>query len=483
MNDPLIARFAEACGSTGPLDLRVELADGGVLAEGMVHQPFTLVGRDDACDVTLTDEEVNPRHAWLQVVAGRVYAIDLGSRNGLVWPNGATGSAWLEPSIPVGLGPFRVALRNLPAANPPAPAWLEPLQSNPNAKLRPQVQLEFRNGKRAKDRWTVNRPITLIGRAEECKIHLNAEDISMYHCGLVLTPAGLWAVDLSGRGVVVNGERMRVAPLGPGAELWVGRFLVGCHYPAGVASRGSILTGSTSGPRSPAKGLAVPAEDEVPLGEQPPHDPLSGLPSSHIMADAFRALIAGPISSPILVSGGSGATPTPTPPSVPVPAPRASVESGRPSGVIGSQPLDAAPAAPVLKMLADIQSQLFDQFQQSMLMMAQVVGQMHREQTATLQHELGRIQELNVELAKLQGEVARLSLAQAVAAPAPRTGVSDRTPVPGSPGTAALGWEGDATDGDAAIQDWVMERIDTLQKERSSRWQKLVGLYAAKAEA
>src|SRR5262245_33744143 len=64
VSDPLIARFAEACGATGPLDLRVDLAGGGVLAEGSVAQPFTLVGRDDACDVTLSDPEVNMRHAW-----------------------------------------------------------------------------------------------------------------------------------------------------------------------------------------------------------------------------------------------------------------------------------------------------------------------------------------------------------------------------------------------------------------------------------
>src|SRR5947208_9763460 len=87
VTDPLITRFAEACGAAGPLDLRVELAVGGTLAEGTVHQPFTLVGRDDACDVTLSDPEVNPRHTWLQVLGGRVFAVDLGSRTGLGWPD------------------------------------------------------------------------------------------------------------------------------------------------------------------------------------------------------------------------------------------------------------------------------------------------------------------------------------------------------------------------------------------------------------
>ena len=32
------------------------------------------------------------------------------------------------------------------------------------------------------------------------KIHLNADDIAGFHCGLVLTPGGLWMVNLSGRG-------------------------------------------------------------------------------------------------------------------------------------------------------------------------------------------------------------------------------------------------------------------------------------------
>src|SRR5262245_56238539 len=118
VNDPLITRFADACGAAGRLDLRVDLADGGVLAEGTVAMPFTLVGRDDACDVTLNDAEVNPRHVWLQAVGGRVYAVDLGSRTGLAWPGGATGSGWLDPGVPVRVGPFQLRLRSPVSVKP-----------------------------------------------------------------------------------------------------------------------------------------------------------------------------------------------------------------------------------------------------------------------------------------------------------------------------------------------------------------------------
>ena len=287
----------------------------------------------------------------------------------------------------------------------------------------------------------MNRIVTLVGRSELCKIHLNADDISPYHCGLVLTPAGLWVVDLSGRGVVVSGERMRAAPLGQGAELWVGRFLIGCHYPAGLPSPPPSSTpppGVTPPVRGARNGAAktpiVIPEDEVPLGQQPANDPVTGLPSSHIMADAFRTLLSGPISNPILVSTGSN----PSPPPIPVPATHRPIttEAGPPTEPIlrptGSPANQEGPVVPLLRLFAEIQGQMFEQFQQSMLLMVQVFGQLHREQTAVLQQELTHIQELNAELAKLQTEVARLTLARAFSGPAP----SDQTPIPGSPGTA-----------------------------------------------
>jgi pSer/pThr/pTyr-binding forkhead associated (FHA) protein len=480
VNDPLIAQFAQACGATRPLDLWVHLVEGGLLAEGVVHQPFTLVGRDDACDVTLTDPDVNPRHAWFQAIGGRVYVTDLGSRTGLVWPNGATGCGWLDPGISVRVGPFRVSLRSPPSDRlaPSAPD-ANPLVTDPTlAHTRPTVQLEFRNGKRARDRWTVNRAVTLVGRSEACKIHLNADDISAYHCGLVLTPAGLWVVDLSGRGVVVNGERMRVAPLDHGSELWVGRFLIGCLYPAGPGARygaGHSPAGVTTPGLMAATSSTPPIpEDEVPLGLEPANDPVSGLPSSHIMADAFRAMVAGPVSHPILVSPGS----SPTPPVIPVPSSLLRVAEPNPF----PQAADGT-VAQILRLLADVHAQMSDQFQQSMLLMVQVSGQDRREQSGMMQQELARIQDLNAELARLQIELARLTLRQGFPGPPP----TNQTPIPGSPGTeplrgAMLSAQSDPQAGEAAIHDWVRERIDAIQQEQRSHWGRLFGLCATPGE-
>ena len=171
VTDPIITQFAKACGASSPLDLRVDLVDAKRRVAGTVAMPFALVGRDDACDVTLTDPEVNPRHAWLQVVGGRVLAIDLGSRAGLGWPEHESGSGWLDPGVPVRIGPFQLRLSSPVSSRATQfhPRY-SPLQSDQTVLHSERAyNLEFRNGKRAKDRWTVNRLVTLVGLRQNAR--------------------------------------------------------------------------------------------------------------------------------------------------------------------------------------------------------------------------------------------------------------------------------------------------------------------------
>lgn len=467
MSDPLISRFADQCGAPDPLDLRVELADGSVLAEGSVRQPFTLVGRDDACDVTLTDPDVNPRHVWLQAVGGRVFAVDLGSRTGLKWAGGVDGSGWLDVDRPVGVGPFRLNLRSAISPHPvPFPDGYSPLHSDASVtRTRPSVGLEFRNGKRAKDRWTVNRLVTLIGRSADCKIHLNADDIAGFHCGLVLTPGGLWVVDLSGRGVVVNGERMRVAPLPHGAEMWVGRFLIGCVYPGVVNTPATGRPGSLTPPTPlpfPAPRPVPGRDEEVELGESV--SDATGLPNSHIFADAFRFLseqvgeanaITGPISQSILVTG-SLPTPTviPVPEVRPVPPPEATATAE----VQAPDPR----TFPAIRQLALIHAQTIELLQQSQALMTERVVGLPLRQVEELQAELSRLAELNSELGTLQERALRGAAGRPVGPDSP-------TPPPEVGSNAA-----------AAIRDWVFERLATVQRERTSRWERVFALVTGK---
>ena len=330
----------------------------------------------------------------------------------------------------------------------------------------------------------MNRLVTLVGRAPECKIRLSADDIATCHCGLVLTPSGLWVVDLSGRGVVVDGERMRVSPLPHGAELTIGRFQIGIQIRrarSSEASRGlaihlpnTQMAPPAPIPTSPAADRIPPADDEVPLGVAPPSDPAAGLPSSHIMADAFHLWGTGfeGVSHPILVSG-SGPPPLARPlaprsgPAVPAPATpaeRHGSENGPAAGpaAIGSTGASAAPTATVaalLSELGELHGQMLTQFEQSLGIMVRLFACLGPEQLPAMQKELARIQELNSELGKLQAELARRAAKPRPIPPAPLPTMS---PSPDS----------------TALHDWVADRIGSLQKERQARWQSLVGMFA-----
>lgn len=481
----MIARFADACGASGPLDLRVDLVGGGVLAEGIVEQPFTLVGRDDACDVTLSDPEVNLRHAWLQVVGGRVFAVDLGSRTGLVWPGGARGSGWLDVGAPARVGPFLLRLRSAASDEPSSfPSDYNPLAADTAAKSRPTAALEFRNGRRVRDRWNVNRLLTLIGRAADCKIHLNAEDISPYHCGIVSTRSGLWVVDLSGRGVVVNGERMRVAPLPQGGELWVGRFLIGCQYqvppqpptasppprPSPLVATGK--SGRLAASPAPSGRLGHAAPGPVPPAPSQPSDDdieLSGadeedLTASHIMADAFRQPqpnASEGMSHPILVSG-----------SEPKPGTGLHMLASAPAVTAGDLAL-----APLLMQMADMHGRTAAEFQQTLALLEQLFARVRREHVAVLQHELLRIQDLSAQIAELQLEVARQALEHAAA-----ERLRQPTPVeandPGATDWVAPSATTPPPEPPAPAAARAAERLAALQQERATRWQSLAALFS-----
>ena len=290
----------------------------------------------------------------------------------------------------------------------------------------------------------------------------------------MLTPSGLWVVDLSGRGIVVNGERLRVSPLPNGAELWIGRFLIGMSSrPGGSISSGSsprILPWADIADRSarnrPSSSLthSESAEDEVPLGVAP-GEPVVGLPSSHIMADAFpiMGVTAGEVSNPVLVSGsgyvsqhrmggeGKGSVST--------------TSSERP-GTTPTPPHSASAkmVASLLREMGELHGQMLTQFEQSLGLMVRLCACLGPEQLPAMQTELAHIQELNRELERLQIELANRVISPT--APQPQ----EASPVPSSPSPSP-----DST----ALHDWVAERINTLQEERQLRWRSLVGMLAA----
>jgi pSer/pThr/pTyr-binding forkhead associated (FHA) protein len=238
MCDQSLDLFFEACGATDALRLVVEHAEG--VTHHSFRQPFVVIGRDARADLWLDNERLARRHVYLQLVAGRLLYVDFHSLVA-AGPDGPRRCGWLDPGHALEVGPFRIRL----AEGSPEPGWAAARASPYGRGALRAVTLEL-TSRAGRTLWQMRRPIALVGSAPECKVRLRDPWVSRFHCALVGTPGGLWAVDLLGRGgIAVNGAPIRAARLDDGDRLRVGGFTVGvCH----------------EAPAGDAPGLAAPAE-------------------------------------------------------------------------------------------------------------------------------------------------------------------------------------------------------------------------------
>jgi pSer/pThr/pTyr-binding forkhead associated (FHA) protein len=166
--------------------------------------------------------------------------------------------------------------------------------------------------------------------------------------------------------------------------------------------------------------------------------------------------------------------------------------------------LDQSLMLPLMTEFNHMQQQMLDQFQQTMLMMAEMFTTLHKEQAGLVREELQHLRKLTSELNALQAEQARQALptqpqplvvhsGSVAAAPSvererprepevhenaaePQTNSRGTAPAPdGMPEEPKKAAEKPAaatvpTD----VHDWLSRRIGELQTERQGRWQKLM---------
>jgi pSer/pThr/pTyr-binding forkhead associated (FHA) protein len=450
-----------------------------------LHQPFAIVGRDPRADLSLDDFAVSLRHAYLQVIERKLYCIDLDSREGVHWEGGtAQAIGWLSPGHAVGMGPFRLQLvedgcPTVREASPPPGEW-DPLRESPadSASL-PQVVLEFKNLKNKRPPWRLKRVLTLVGSSPICGVRLHSSNASRFHASLLRTRQGIWVIDLlTQTGIKVNGKRVRSARLDDNDVLEVGSHLIRVRYLAASEAPGPVVevapveaNGAASSPDSSAE----------PAATFPPLSASSGTEMATSSGALARAL------------PGDLVAPLPFPVRELMPAL---------DGIKMSEPL----LLPLLSHFGQMQQQMFDQFHQSMLMMMQMMGALHRDQMEAVREELDRVAAITHELQSLQSELAERSLTTATtpaagAAPVPPTATALSRPAPplarnGTEGEGAAG--GPVRDRPVPPQappvppsvpgavpaedphEWLNRRIAAIQEERQSRWQKILGFLRGK---
>jgi pSer/pThr/pTyr-binding forkhead associated (FHA) protein len=462
--------FLSSCGADGPLRLDVTGPAPRQAVRCVFEQPCVMIGRDLGNDLRLDHDQVSRRHAYLQVLSGRTFCVDLGSRTGLWWGKRTRNCGWLES--PMYIGSYRLQRADRAASLfHPGPEW-NPLETPaPDQRTLPRVTLEVFDAPQP-TLHVIDRVLTLTGRSTACKLQVGSFSLSRFHCSFLLTKAGLWVIDLLSReGTTVNGKRVKWACLRPGDQLELGKILVRPNYD-GPAPEGP----ATSAPATNGDQFHSPPASDP---ELPPFTPPRRRPDDQ----ATRTLVA-------LASALQPAAP----PELPA-LDTSALEAAGPQGAL---------LLPVLQQFGMMQQQMMDQFQQSMQMVVQVFASMHRDQMETLQKELDHVHRITRELNELQAELRHNQrgpirarngpLTRPAAAPAPLVAPSapqaqalppastpaQPRPAAAIPGPAAPVPPGGAMPDLGDMHDWVNQRIVTLQKERESSWQKILGFVMGK---
>lgn len=395
--------FLEACGGREPPQIDIAHWDNREATRWTLPLPFALIGREERADVRLDDASVSHRHAYLQMVSGRLWCVDLGSRTGLQGENGRLAASALLPNQTIRIGPY--ALRTVEDEMPASPP-LNPLTSAADDLARlPRIALDFHSGTAREKMWLVDRPLTLVGRAAFCKIRLHSSMVSRVHCALLNTPGGLWAIDLLGReGTYINDRPVRWARLEEGDVLQVDQFRMRTR-------------------------MLAPAQSQLPVRRA---------------AASETALVSQTIA----------------------PIPIAQVP-----------PTANALLAPLFAQFSEMQQQMFDQFQQSLLLMAQMLGGLQREQMQRIEQEMEQLRTITRELQEVQAAsqkatvATRASEGQIEPQPQPREETPKRKDkakqVPAAPASP-----------DVHLR--LAQRLAALQQERQSRWQKILGMLSGK---
>jgi pSer/pThr/pTyr-binding forkhead associated (FHA) protein len=380
--------FWEACGGSGSLCLRITHPERREPQEYVLPHPFALVGREARADISLQHPDVSRRHAFLQVLGGRVFCLDLRSRTGVLRAGKAALFGWLDPFHPVQIGPFVVRLREEKEGSPGATGELRRSISDFLRQYElPKVTLEVVHPAEDASTWQMRPLIALVGKSSDCRVGLVSRTVSNYHCSLVRTPLGVWVVDLFGRGGTrVNDVASRYALLEDGDLLQVGKFVVRIRYDTAPLTR--PRTTAPAGTAPAAEADVVRLNQERSSREPGPVAPETPLPG-------FRGLpaVLGEKPSPVhLPALGAAAR---------------SIEPVQPAGSLAErQQAVQALLAPVVEQIGQMQQQMTEQFQQTVQMMLQMFSTLHKEQVSTIRKELDRVQELTEQINALHGELA-----------------------------------------------------------------------------
>ncbi len=512
--------FMDACEISGSLQIGIRGPVSGENGVRLLHQPFAVFGRDHRSDVPLDHGLVSRRHLYFQVVRGRAFWIDLDSRSGTLCQGETQKSGWLDAGMHIQIGPFEVErLGDCEQASDlvsrSSAPWASPFVARGfDDQPLPEVALEFLNGPSRFAQWPMNRVMSLIGSSSGCKFRLADPSVSSFHCSLLRTHLGLWIVDLLGSsGIVVNDASVRYAQLNDEDVLGVGRYRIRirCLFAHRVPDdQGSM--------RSRQASLVMPQ-----LASPSTQNSHVSMRNPDTSGPATLPARPSQVSLPELMSSFHA-------PKQNLSVRWISTGSHELAGIEKPE-VSETQLIPLMNQFGHMQQQMLDQFQQAIATLVQMFGTLHRDQMETIREELDQIRDLTTEFQALKMELTARTEARSEGV-STRFGIAD-SPVEDSVAPARVKPQIDPTsnsqvtranlkspesspdaspntsfhalsspmdaqdtsqqdrrqtadsraaasnpesslDSDRDVVVWLHQRMMTLQKERESRWQRLL---------
>jgi pSer/pThr/pTyr-binding forkhead associated (FHA) protein len=398
--------FLEACGGIRPLYLDIEFQGRHEPVQRILYQPFALIGRESRSDVYLDHPQVSKRHAYLQLIGGRAFCLDLQSRTGTHWEWGPKRSGWLDSQQAVRIGPCWIRIREPEPNGQPAEVQNARAASEPWADQElPEVTLEFVNRAGKSTSWQMAPVLALVGKSPECRVHLVGNSVSRFHCSLIRTPRGVWVIDLLGRGgVAVNDLPVRCSRLDEGDQLQVGKFIIHVHYDTEpIADPRPATEMAANGLQSSVNDISVLSA----LPQQPKQNPTEVLapyypePADELGPDNDLAVAEPALAAEVIPPAQAEQA------RVPVHSSGGDLVLAPVQPSLSQAELTQAIMIPVARQLGLMQQQMFDQFQQAMMMMFQMFNTLQRDQVGLISEELQHLRELSEEVHALQVELAK----------------------------------------------------------------------------
>jgi hypothetical protein len=365
----------------------------------------------------------------------------------------------------VQIGPFTVSLARNEFADDSASGAESTNAGDASVRQPARYVLDFLNAHsrtRGKRQSRIKHQVNLVGWNHLCNLRLQHHTVERVHCGLVDTGKGLWLVDLrSSVGTQVNDERIELSRLAEGDRIGIGRFelVVGMRE---LGADSVVLAGDA---HSGAGKVTKPRASD-----------------SHGDGDVFVSDAPGEPREP----SGLTATPktlavpaAPLMPMLPMPPFAGGLST---AGMPGGGSLSDGMAMAMMQQFALMQQQLFEHTQHLLTSVVQAFHSAHHSQLDLIREELGRLHELNRELQELNAKKSQASAEpdpgpcpapQAAAEPA-----QPRRPLPRAAHTdPEFAPRADAAreeEQPADVHGWLNSRIRQLEKERTSRWQRIM---------